>query len=130
MYKVEIINASKDISTMSARDKIILKDLSNALQLNELVEGSENKQFLIKPDFWAELRVTNDKSSDGEYTNYVITDKDGVKYYTGSESFWTAFTDIMEELVSCGEAEGALIAVTLLPSKNRPGKFFLTCNLM
>ena len=59
--------------------------------------------------------------------NYIIQAADGTKYRTGSDSFWRTFMALWEDLE--GE-EGWEIKCYRLPSKNRPGKDFLTCSLV
>ena len=41
----------------------------------------------------------NEKSdTNKDYNNYMIVDKDGTKYITGSPSFWDSFNEIYEEM--------------------------------
>lgn len=124
-YSVKILEASTELTT---HEKIKLKNTSDSQPLDgATMEG----EVIITPEFWVILDVTNDKSNDKNYTNYVIADKDGQKYRTGSESFWNAFKDIWDELEEAGELETDWeIRVYRLPSKNRTGKDFLTCSLV
>lgn len=123
-YKVTIISCSKEISAV---ERIKLKDLSDAVKLNEMV-STEGSVTLV-PAYFAQVHVHNENADDKDYENYVIVDNNGTKYYTGSESLWSAFTNIMEELTSEGIDEALPIKVYGLPSKNRAGKDFLTCSL-
>ena len=59
---------------------------------------------------------------------YVIIDKNGDKYVTGSLSFWNSFMDIYTEML--GEDEEWSIKAYKLDSKNYKGKKFLTCSII
>lgn len=120
-YKVNIISASKELT---ARERIMLKDTSNAMKLDKAVE---NGSIVIKVDTYAVLAIHNEKSKDKDYENYIIIDTDGVKYVTGSPSFWSAFTEIADEME--GVDEEWAIEVYKLDSKNYAGKQFLTCSI-
>ena len=122
-FKVEITEVNKELS---AKERIQLKDLSNAVKLDTLTqtEGS----VIIKPVIWAVLSVHNEKADvDKDYKNYVLVDETGEKYCTGSNSFWNSFTNIVAEIGD--DSVELLIKVYRMPSKNRPGKDFITCSL-
>lgn len=122
-FKVEITEVNKELS---AKERIQLKDLSNAVKLDTLTqtEGS----VIIKPVIWAVLSVHNEKADvDKDYKNYVLVDETGEKYCTGSNSFWNSFTNIVTEIGD--DSVELLIKVYRMPSKNRPGKDFITCSL-
>ena len=74
------------------------------------------------------LKVHNEKSDDKEYLNYVIVDNEGHKFVTGSQSFWSSFINIYEEMKD--EDEEWAIKVYRLPSKNYKGKEFITCSVI
>ena len=122
-FKIEITEVNKELS---AKERIQLKDLSNAVKLDTLTqtEGS----VIIKPVIWAVLSVHNEKADvDKDYKNYVLVDETGEKYCTGSNSFWNSFTNIVAEIGD--DSVELLIKVYRMPSKNRPGKDFITCSL-
>lgn len=119
-YSVEIVMSSKDLS---AKERIAIKDTTNAVSLDEACEGAP---LVITPDFYVELNVHNEKSEDKDYVKFVVVDKAGQKYVTGSQSFWNAFIDIAEEM---GD-EDYEIEIYKLPSKNYKGKSFLTCSIV
>lgn len=121
-YSVKIVNASKELS---AKERVALKDTTNATALDEATQGGK---VLIEPDFYVELAVHNEKSEDKDYTKYIIVDKSGNKYVTGSESLITAFIDIVDEMAGSDEEYG--IEVYRVPSKNYKGKEFLTCSIV
>ena len=121
-YSVEIKETSKQLS---AKERIAIKDTSNALKLD--VECEEDG-VIITPVAFAILSIHNEKSDNKDYENYVITDKDGTKYVTGSESFWNAFISIWDEMQEEEEEWG--IKAYKLDSKNYKGKKFLTCSII
>lgn len=136
-YSVNIKFASKELS---AKQKVMLKDTTNALSLDELTqpkpitneEGEvirlEPQTVTIDPDFYVTLMVHNEKAEDKDYEKHVIEDKSGTKYVTGSASFITSFVEIMEEM--SGSDEEFQIEVYRMPSKNYKGKEFLTCSIV
>ena len=114
-YEIKIIESSQELS---ARDRLRLKDLSNAISLDR--EIKENESLAITPTAYVILAVHNEKSDNKDYKNYVISDDvTGHKYYTGSESFFTSFRDIWEEMKEEGEYQ---IEISKKPSKNYTGK--------
>lgn len=123
-YNVTIDFASKELS---GKDKVMLKDLTNATPLERCVDGADS--FVIRPDFYALLSVHNDKAKNNtDYKVCIIMDVQGNKFKTGSESFISAFTSIMEDMADCDEAWE--LSVYGLPSKNYAGKNFLTCSVI
>lgn len=121
-YSVTIKYVSKELS---AKERVMIKDTTNAVSLDEVTQGAK---FVFEPDYYAILNVHNEKSEDKDYTKYLIVDKGGNKIVTGSESFFTAFNDIMEEME--GTDETFEIEAYRLPSKNYKGKEFITCSIV
>lgn len=121
-YSVTIKYVSKELS---AKERVMIKDTTNAVSLDEVTQGAK---FVFEPDYYAILNVHNEKSEDKDYTKYLIVDKGGDKIVTGSESFFTAFNDIMEEME--GTDETFEIEAYRLPSKNYKGKEFITCSIV
>lgn len=120
-YKVEIKESSKELS---ARERISLKDTTNAIRLDEaLADGT----LTITPVDYAILGIHNEKADDKDYENYIILDKSGTKYVTGSTSFWSSFIEIYEEMQL--ENEEYSILAYRVESKNYKGKYFLTCSI-
>lgn len=121
-YKTEIVESSKELT---GKQKLIFKDLSNAVKLDS---ATEEQPLVITPVDYAVIAVHNEKSENPDYNNYVIVDKNGTKYVTGSPSFWQAFTDIWSAMAD--EDEEYQIEVYKLDSKNYKGKQFLTCSII
>lgn len=122
MFTVEIKECSKELT---ARERIRIKDISNAIKLDE---ACNDDKVVITPVDYAILAIHNDTSDNPDYTNYIIIDANGTKYVTGSPSFWNTFTGIWEEM--SGESETYSIECYKLDSKNYKGKKFITCSII
>lgn len=121
-FEAKIREASKELS---AKERVKFKDTTNAVQLDDVTKESP---LLISPDFYVVLDIHNEKSEDKDYVKYIVVDKNGNKYVTGSESFFSAFKSIIDEM--SGSDEDYEIEVYRLPSKNYKGKEFLTCSIV
>lgn len=121
-YYVKIREVSKPIT---AKERVMLKDTTNAISLDDVTQGAK---FVFEPDYYAILDVHNDKSEDKDYVKYIVVDKGGSKLVTGSESFFTSFRDIMDEMADCDEVFS--IEAYRMPSKNYKGKEFITCSIV
>lgn len=127
-YSVKIENASKELTK---KERVMLKDTSDALKLDDVIHG---EPIIINPDYWVMLMVHNEKSDNVDYPVYLIVDKNGTKYVTGSEAFWTTFSDIWDEMTDemtgDGNDEEWQLKCYKLDSKNYKGKQFLTCSVI
>lgn len=124
-YKVEIIHSTKELTV---REKIRIKDLSNVIQLDDATQQEGN--IVIDFDYYVILMVHNEFSKDEKvYNKYVIVDKSGNKFVTGSESFMTSLEGIVDEMADAGETDFE-IEVYRKDSKNYTGKQFLTCTIV
>lgn len=121
-YEVKIVETSKELT---AKERIQLKDTTDAIKLNKATQGADVE---IDVDYYAELSVHNEKADDKDYANYVIVDKSGERYVTGSPSFWSSFKNIFSEMAE--ETEPWKLKVYRMPSKNREGKDFITCSII
>ena len=123
-YSTKILEASKELTN---RERIKLKEMNDGESLDLLTANGNSIE--INPDFYAVISVHNEKSKgDKDYTKYVVVDKDGTTYITGSGSFWESFKNIAEEMD--GEEEDYSIKVFSKPSKNYQGKSFITCSII
>lgn len=122
-YSVSIAETSMELT---AKQKIVLKDTSNAHKLDTTCENGVHLE--IEPLGYAVLEIHNEKSDNKDYEQYVIIASDGNKYITGSSSFWNTFIDIWNEM--CEETEAWSIECYKLDSKNYKGKQFLTCSII
>lgn len=121
-YSVEVAETSRELT---GKQKIQLKDTTDCVRLDK---ATQEAPVLIDVDFFAELHIHNEKSEDKDYKNYVVVDKDGTRYVTGSESFWSAFRNIFDDMSETGEEWQ--LKVYRMPSKNRQGKDFITCSIV
>lgn len=122
-FSVDIKESSKELT---ARERIMLKDTSNATKLDEVV--TSDSPLVITPIAYAILSVHNEKSKDSkDYEQYIILDNTGNKFVTGSSSFWNSFYAIWTEMA--GEEEYS-IEIYKKDSKNYSGKQFLTCSIV
>lgn len=122
-YSVEIKETSRELT---AKQRIAIKDTAGAIKLDTACD--EAISIEIEPVDYAVLAIHNEKSDNVDYENYVIIDKNGDKYVTGSTSFWNSFMDIYNEMQ--GEEEAWSIKAYKLDSKNYKGKKFLTCSII
>lgn len=120
-FSVTIRETSREIS---AKERVKIKDTTNAVKLDS---ATQDGKVIIKPDMYAILDIHNENGDDKDYVNYIVLDADGTKYVTGSQSFWNSFMDIYNEMVN--ETEDWFVEVYRMPSKNRPGKDFITCSI-
>lgn len=118
-YSVSIKETSKNLT---AKERIAIKDTTSAVKLDE---ATQVESVTINPEMFAVLSIHNDKSDNPDYENYIVVDKNGTKYVTGSQSFWTSFMDIWTEMEN--EDEDWSVLVYRHPSKNYKGKDFITC---
>lgn len=121
-YSVTVAYCSRELSP---KERVQIKDTTDCIRLDE---ATKENAVLIEVDFYAELSIHNEKSEDKDYKTYVIVDKSGTRYTTGSPSFWSSFVNIYEEMED--ETEAWSVKAYRLPSKNRAGKDFITCSLV
>lgn len=120
-YSVAIKESSRELT---AKQRIALKDTTNAVKLDE---ATQVEPVIINVDMYAILAIHNEKSENPDYDNYIVVDKNGTKYVTGSASFWSSFMDIFTEME--GDDEEWALKVYRVPSKNYKGKDFITCSI-
>lgn len=122
-YEVKIIESSKELS---ARERISLKHFDEMISLDEAV-NAETPKLMIDVSGYVVASVHNEKSDNVDYEKYIIIDKDGQRYITGSQPFFSGFKEIWDEME--GENEDWGITVYKRESNNYKGKEFLTCNI-
>ena len=120
-YTAEIVKCNRELTK---KEKVMFKNASDCKRLDD--ETTATGSVTINPDLWLTLAVHNDKAKNPDYTQYIIVDKNGTSYLTGSENFWNNFIAIAEEM----EGDDFAIEVYRKPSKNYSGKEFLTCKLI
>lgn len=122
-YSVKIVNTTKELTP---KERVAIKDLSDAKSLADL---KENETQIINVDYSAELSIHNEQAENKDYNVFVIVDKEGTKYYTSSQSFMSAYSNIADEMADYPDEEYS-IKVFTKPSKNYKGKAFLTCTII
>lgn len=120
-YSVQILSVSQELT---AKERIKIKDTTDSLKLDDVTQA---EAIVLYPKMWAELQIHNENSDNKDYKNYIIVDKDGRKFTTGSESFWSSFIQIAQEMENESEEWG--IKVYRMPSKNYNGRTFITCSI-
>lgn len=121
MFTATVKECSKELT---AKERIAIKDTGSAIKLDDIPDDGID----VLVDYYAILNIHNDKATPNDYENYVLVDKDGNKFVTGSTSFWNAFNAIAEEME--GESEEWGVHVYKRPSKNYTGKSFITCTII
>ena len=121
-YSVTVKEVSKELTH---KEKVMITDLTDCVKLDA---ATQEGPVLIDLDYYAVLQIHNEKSTDKDYENYVVADKNGVRYSTGSTSFFNNLMDICEEMK--GSDEVWQIKAYRKPSKNRQGKDFITCSIV
>lgn len=126
-YLATITEASRELS---AKERVMFKDLGNATQMVDFAKScmEQGGKAIIEVADYAVVSIHNETTEDVDYTNYLLIDKGGNKYYTGSQSFWNSFMNIYNEMKDSDEEWG--IELNLLPSKNYKGKEILTCSIV
>lgn len=122
-YTTKIIESSDELT---ARERILMKDTSNAIALDEATADSP---LVIEPIKYAIVQTIceGEKPEDyKEYNKYIIIDSSGNKYITGSETFFTNYLDILHEM----NGEKFSIEIYQKESKNYKGKHFITCSIV
>lgn len=121
---IEILETSKQLT---AKERVSLRNLADAVKLDEAIsEGGED--VIINPAWYAHIAVTPEGLD--TYHKYVIRDADGTTYTTGSESFWSSFVPICEEMSAEDTGEPWAVRAFKAPSKNRQGKYFISCDVI
>lgn len=121
-YSVTVKEVSKDLTH---KERVQLTDLTDCVKLDK---ATQEGPVLIDLDYYAVLDVHNEKSDDKDYQNYVVADKNGTRYSTGSKSFFNNLVDICVEMEGSGETWQ--VKAYRKPSKNRAGKDFITCSIV
>lgn len=122
-YYVKLVECTKDLT---AKERVKIKDTTNAIKLDEATQGGA---IVIAYDYHAVLAIHNEKLDNPDYRQFVVVDTAGNKYVTGSESFFTSMTEIVDEMTAAGETDYEL-EVYRMDSKNYEGKQFITCSIV
>ena len=124
-YSVKVVESSKELTK---KETVMFKDLSDAVNLSEFIDEHDGA-VMVDVELWVELAIHNEKAKDGQnkdYTNFVVVDKNGTRYYTGSESFWSSFKDIWCEMSDSTEEW----SLKVYKKQSKGKKDFITCSVM
>ena len=121
-YSVTVKEVSKDLTH---KERVQITDLTDCVKLDK---ATQEGPVLIDLDYYAVLDIHNEKADDKDYQNYVVADKNGTRYSTGSKSFFNSLVDICDEMADSDEEWQ--IKAYRKPSKNREGKDFITCSIV
>lgn len=125
MFKVDILQSQKELSAV---EKIRVKDTAGATKLDAFVPETEH--VIIGITNIVQMHVTNDKLTDPEYDVCLCIGEDGTNYITGSESFISSVSSIIDDLADSGlEYDVFDLEVYKLPSKNYQGRSFIKASL-
>ena len=122
-YEVKITESSKELS---ARERISLKNFDEMIPLDEAV-NADTPRLMIDVSGYVVAAVHNEKSDNVDYEKFIIIGKDGQRYITGSQPFFSSFKEIWDEMK--GEDEDWGIVAYKRESNNYKGKEFLTCSI-
>lgn len=123
-YTATIVNGSREFT---ARERMRIKDTTAATPLDEAVTAESPLEMELAD--WATLKITNERSKgEKEYMKFVLIDKSGNHYTSGSESLISAVGEIAKEMWE--EAEPWKLLIYKKESKNYKGKYFLTATVV
>ena len=121
-YSVTVKEVSKELTH---KERVQITDLTDCVKLDA---ATQEGPVLIDLDYYAVLAIHNERSTDKDYENYVVADKNGTRYSTGSKSFFNNLVDISVEMQDSDEMWQ--VKAYRKPSKNRQGKDFITCSIV
>lgn len=124
-YSVKVVESSRELTM---KETVMFKDLSDAVNLSEFID-EQHGAVMIDVESWAELAIHNENAKEGQdkdYTNYVVVDKNGTRYYTGSKSFWSSFNDIWCDMYDSTEEW----SLKVYKKQSKGKKDFITCSVM
>ncbi len=129
-YKCTIESTTKELT--SARERIMFKDTTNAIKLDDVV--APESPLVINFSMLVKLAIENPMATeDKEYSRYILVDTNGTKYMTGSKTLISALESIIDEMVQEFENPQEVefeLEIYKVPSKNYTNKHFLSCSLV
>lgn len=109
---------------LGVKERIAFKQLDDTVKINDILESGET--VTITPNGIYKVDVHNPKASTEDYSVLVIvSDKDGVRYSTSSESAFSSVSDILDELKESDFDGEFSLEFKAIPSKNFNGKSFI-----
>jgi hypothetical protein len=123
MFNVVIEKSLKDVTK---KEMLQLKDLADAVRLDQETQEHGSVMIYNIQNMVKMFLVSDDPKNPKEYAKTVITDTEGNRFVTGSESFARRAWEIADDMA--GEEFG--LKVYRRPSKNYPGRDFLSCSVI
>lgn len=124
-YDAKIIYSSVELTP---KEKIRLIQANDLIGLDGCIHP--DVPFVIPYDYHVKIQVHNERAkNDKDYTILVIVDKEGNRYKTGSSSCEESLDEVVELLSEAGETDFDL-EFSFVPSKNYPGKYFISCTVV
>lgn len=121
-YTAKVTYSNRELT---AREKIAFKDFESFEKLNDVVK----EPIVLSVTNVISVQVHNEHSKQNtDYTVYVVETNNGT-YRTGSETFFQAYCDIVDELNEAGEDTSSIdLKIYKVASKNFDGDF-IKCSL-
>lgn len=123
MFNVVIDRALKEVTK---KEMLQLKDLTDAVRLDQATQEHGSVMIYNIQNMVKLFLVSDDPKNPQEYGKLVITDNEGNRFVTGSESFARRAWEIADDMA--GDEFG--LKVYRRPSKNYPGREFLSCSVI
>lgn len=123
MFNVVI---EKSLKEVTKKEMLQLKDLTDAVRLDQATQEHGSVMIPNVLNMVKMFLVSDDPKNPQEYAKMVITDTEGNRFVTGSESFARRAWEIADDMD--GEEFG--LKVYRRPSKNYPGREFLSCSVI
>lgn len=122
-YEAKVKESSMNLSK---KDMVKLSLTDDFIPLDDELKDTESK-LEIEVVGYTVLQIHNEKADDKDYEKYLIHDKNGNIYSTGSAPFFTTFFNIFNEMSDSNEEWKLLVFKR--ESKNYKGKNFITCTI-
>lgn len=124
-YSVTILDTYKELTP---KEKVMMKDTSNCISIDEATENGCHLAITVENVVKLGVHNPYSKGDTEEYEKYVIVDKDGNKYVTGSTSLMSTLDGMFADMQ--GVEEEWAIDIYKKESKNFKGKGFITCSII
>lgn len=127
-YSVEIIESSRDFTP---RERLKIMRNGQMLSMDSAIEEAKANGATLEicPVDYAVVKIFNPiAKGDKEYEKFVVFEKGGAMFCTGSKSFFTSFKVIWDTMKETDEEYS--IELFKRESKNYPGKTYIDCAIV
>ena len=118
-----ITDSSKELTPV---ERLRVKMGTDAVSLDRMLDSVD--EVIIDIDYYAVVSIHNERAQNKDYMRVMLVEKNGNMYYTGSNTFYVALMEILNEIAGEG-ADNYVIKAFRKPSKNYSGKFFITASI-